>query len=52
MFQFDGNVLQKREDPAGWMFIAENVEDETLFGRKRVAIVGEIRVKDRFLGTL
>lgn len=32
------NILQKSKNPVVWVFVAENVEDEALFGEERFAI--------------
>jgi hypothetical protein len=36
--EFGGDVLEERENPIIWMFVAESVEDEAVFGYERVSV--------------
>jgi hypothetical protein len=38
--EFGGYVFEERENPVTEMFVAEGVEDEAVFGYKRVSVGG------------
>ena len=46
--EFGGDVLEERENPIIWMFVAEGVENEAVFGYERVSVGGKPSFRCRF----